>query len=615
MSKIVLTILFISFSLNLSAQKISGELKKWHKITLDLEGPQSSELAQPNPFTYYRLDVTFTHESGYPILTIPGFYATDGDAQNTSAKSGNIWRVHIAPEKTGKWNYLVSFKAGEGIVLKEGGVSAGYMDGKKGSFEIDNSDKPTTDNRGKGRLDYVGTRYLQYQETKEFMLKAGADSPENMLHYTEFDGTLDGYGKLGKDYLQLMKDWQPHAQDFEPSMEKFTWKNGKGKNIMGAINYLATKGMNAFSFLTFSVDGDDGCVHPYLVKSDSVFIKASKESKAWEKALIHDRFDVSKLAQWDQVFEYSETKGMFLHFKTFENENASTMGKDYLTDDRKLYYRELIARFGHHLALNWNLSEETNVDVSVIKSTAAFIRNLDAYKHHVVQHTFPPQHGKNKIEKPNYNYYYYNLVGFQSELTGASLQLHKIDIHEEVKKWIELSEQTGKPWVICNDEQGYATDGITVDATHPSYTGKIEDNLDEIRGNVLWATLMAGGMGLEYYYGYNCETNDLNNQDHRSREKKYEEAKISLDFFRKLPFTEMKSMDELTENKKDFVFGKKDSLYAIYIPKNENVSLMLNGNWNIQWINPKNGEMGAKKKFMNQLTKPNTSDWVALISK
>jgi hypothetical protein len=228
---LIFCFLFLSISTAFS-QKISGELKKWHKITIDFEGPQTSELAQPNPFTYYRLDVTFIHESGSPVLTIPGFYAADGNAQNTSSNAGNIWRVHFSPEKTGKWNYTVSFKAGENIALKDGGVSAGFMDGQKGSIQVGDSDKKLPDNRVKGRLNYVGTRYLQYQETKEFMLKAGADSPENMLHYSEFDGTLDGYGKLGKDYLQLMKDWQPHSQDAEPATENYTWKAGKGKNIL-----------------------------------------------------------------------------------------------------------------------------------------------------------------------------------------------------------------------------------------------------------------------------------------------------------------------------------------------------------------------------------------------
>ena len=44
-----------------SAATISGELKQWHKVTLDFEGPASSETADPNPFMDYRLDVTFHH--------------------------------------------------------------------------------------------------------------------------------------------------------------------------------------------------------------------------------------------------------------------------------------------------------------------------------------------------------------------------------------------------------------------------------------------------------------------------------------------------------------------------------------------------------------------------
>lgn len=613
----LLCFLFLTFTLNANAQKIGGELKKWHKVTLEFEGPHTSELAQPNPFTYFRLDVTFTHESGAPVMVVPGYYAADGKAANSSATSGNIWRVHFSPPKPGKWKYAVSFKAGENVALQEGGLSSGFMDGKKGAFEVESSDKVQPDNRAKGRLQYVGKRYLQFAETGEYFLKIGADSPENMLHYADFDGTLDGYGKLGKEYLQLMKTWEPHAQDVEAGSSQFTWKNGKGKNIMGAINYLHQKGQNAFSFLTFSVDGDDGCVYPHLVKNDSLFVTASKESKAWEKALLHDRFDCSKLDQWEQVFAYAETKGMFLHFKTFENESASTMGKKELTNERKLYYRELIARFGHHLALNWNLSEETNVDVAVIRKTAAYIRQLDPYKNHVVQHTFPPHHNKNTVEQPNYDYYYLNLVGQQSELTGASLQLEKSVTHEEVKRWVMLSEQSGKPWVVCNDEQGYANDGVTVDADHPLYKALKPDNADEIRQKVLWATFLAGGAGVEYYYGYQCETNDLNAQDHRTRARKYEQAKIALDFMKQLPIVEMKSMDEITSNPDDYVFGKANQTYVVYLPKGGSTAINLPKNqWTVQWFNPRTGAtLTSQKLTNNQLNAPDDKDWVALISK
>jgi Domain of unknown function (DUF5060) len=71
--------------------KISGELKKWHRITLLFEGPNTSEDATPNSFSDYRLDVTFT--KGARKFVVPGFYAADGKAGETSATMGNQWRV------------------------------------------------------------------------------------------------------------------------------------------------------------------------------------------------------------------------------------------------------------------------------------------------------------------------------------------------------------------------------------------------------------------------------------------------------------------------------------------------------------------------------------------
>ena len=35
--------------------------------------------------------------------TVPGFFAADGKAAETSAKAGNQWRAHFAPDETGEW--------------------------------------------------------------------------------------------------------------------------------------------------------------------------------------------------------------------------------------------------------------------------------------------------------------------------------------------------------------------------------------------------------------------------------------------------------------------------------------------------------------------------------
>ena len=82
-----------------SGGQISGELKTWHKVTITFDGPQTSERAEPNPFTDYRLNVTFS--KGEKTFLVPGYYAADGDAANTGADSGNKWRVHFAPSEPG----------------------------------------------------------------------------------------------------------------------------------------------------------------------------------------------------------------------------------------------------------------------------------------------------------------------------------------------------------------------------------------------------------------------------------------------------------------------------------------------------------------------------------
>ena len=87
------TLVSAAWSQYVSGGQISGELKKWHTVTLTFEGPETSETADPNPFLYYRLNVTFTHQPSGKSYLVPGYYATDGDAANTSADSGNKWRV------------------------------------------------------------------------------------------------------------------------------------------------------------------------------------------------------------------------------------------------------------------------------------------------------------------------------------------------------------------------------------------------------------------------------------------------------------------------------------------------------------------------------------------
>ena len=84
-----------------SSGSVEGELKKWHPITITFEGPEVSETDAYNPFLGYRLNVVFRHESGESAYAVPGYFAADGNASETSATSGNKWRVHLLRTERG----------------------------------------------------------------------------------------------------------------------------------------------------------------------------------------------------------------------------------------------------------------------------------------------------------------------------------------------------------------------------------------------------------------------------------------------------------------------------------------------------------------------------------
>ncbi len=102
---------------------ISGELKKWHRVTVTFDGPETSETDSVNPFLDYRMLVTFRHHDKRYL--VPGFYAADGNAAETGAESGNKWRVHFCPDEEGTWQYKVSYRKGINIAVNEDPMAGG----------------------------------------------------------------------------------------------------------------------------------------------------------------------------------------------------------------------------------------------------------------------------------------------------------------------------------------------------------------------------------------------------------------------------------------------------------------------------------------------------------
>ena len=575
-----------------SAVVVSGELKQWHDVVLTFDGPMAGERGQTNPFLDCRLNVTFAQ--GEKKYVVPGYFAADGDAGQTGAKTGNRWRAHFLPPEPGPWTYTASFRYGADVAvdLSETAGKPAYFDGTTGSFTIEPTDKTGRDFRAQGLLRYVGQRYLQFAGTKTYFLKGGADSPENFLAYADFDDTYDtdGLNREGEAAGgKFIHTYHPHVEDWRPGDP--TWRDGKGKGIIGALNYLASKGMNSVYFLTYNLDGGDG-----------------KDVWMWTDPVERYRFDCSKLDQWEIVFSHMDKLGLMLHVVTQETENDQGLDEGDLGIQRKLYYRELIARFAHHPALVWNLGEENTNTPEQRKAFAKYIHDLDPYDHPVVCHTFPGQ----------YNQVYEPLLGYEW-FEGPSLQTN--DTHAQTLKWVTLSGQAGRQWFVCLDEIGPANTGVKPD----------KDDLwhDEARIQHLWGNLMAGGAGVEWYFGYNYTNNDLNCESWHSRDHMWEMTRYALEFFHmRLPFASMAPHDELTTAQDDWCLAEPGNVYAIYLPKGGAPQLDLGestASFEVQWFNPRRGGSlqtgtislvtGPGKAFIGQPLVDTDRDWVALVER
>jgi hypothetical protein len=597
--------LFVACSQDTSNKiTIKGELKQWHKITFTIPGPETAEYAKINPFLDYRLEVTFTN--GEQSITVPGFFAADGNAAETSAKEGNTWMVRFRPDKTGTWEYKVWFREGKNIAVAENpdfGTQVG-ADGQTGSFDVEGSDKTGDDFRAKGRLEYVGQRYLRFSDNGEWWIKNGADSPENFLAYADFDQTYR-YGEQAIERegeanpKENIHHYEPHLKDWKEGDP--VWQGDKGKSIIGAVNYLASKGVNSQYMLTMNIIGDGKDVWPYSDHNERY------------------RFDCSKLDQWEIVFDHMQSLGMMLHFVLQETENECLLDMGYTEVQRKVYLRELAARFGHHLAVTWNLGEENGpAEWTPIgqttrqkKDMASFIRSVNPYPSFVVLHTHANDEKQDEYLIP--------LLDFEN-LDGPSLQIgNPYRINERVKTWITRSSGTKKPWVVCLDELGHHGVGIMPDSHDADH--------DTVRNHALWGALMAGAGGVEWYFGYRYPHNDLMLEDFRSRDIWWDQSAIATRFFTEnLPFHKMHSNNQLLEGVQGYCLANPGEIYVVYLSSaagQAKLTLENNRAYTIQWFNPKKGgtltegtiktAKGPGKILLGQPPQDANADWVAVV--
>ena len=608
--RFLLLLVFLTFTIGGCKTEIAdqnyvleGSLKKWQPVTITFDGPNVSETDSLNPFLNYGLWVNFTN--GEESYSVPGYYAADGDAANTSGESGNKWRAKFAPDREGTWEFEAHLAEGTNI-----GIALNPLEEKKkaiwkssGSFEISPADSMANGFYNTGRLQYVGKHYLEEGETGKAFLKNGVGSPETFLAYHEFDGTFKKEGAYTPTLNNGLHEYPTHKNDWKNG--DITWGDGKGKAIIGALNYLSAKGMNSLYFLTMNEHGDGDNVWPWIAPDEQT------------------RYDVSKLAQWNKVFTHMDELGMAMNVFTQETENDTILNKGELGLERKLYYKELVARFGHHLGVVWNLGEETNRTSEQLKSYASFIRSIDPYNHPIAVHNHVRVTGKSMEGRPldPIKETLTPLLGYKDFEIPSLQMFDTTEVHVEVKKWLDLSKKKKKPWVVYLDEIGHWDIGITTDTA-------ANNNYAMVMRTSLWGSLMAGGAGTSWYFGgLDIPNNDMAAEDFRARDQWWTISNNARSFFvDHLPFWEMQNQDELLSNKKAFCFAKKDEIYAVYLPKGEVTDLKIgDGAFTIAFYDPKEGgKLYDKQNEGWKITKPNSvslsayngqtkKDWVIVI--
>ncbi|MGD9649045.1 MAG: DUF5060 domain-containing protein [Pirellulales bacterium] len=592
--------------------RIDGRSTAWHPLTFSFVGPEATETdSGPNPFLDLRLQVTFIGPAQQRFV-VPGFF--DGDGAGSAR--GNVWCVRFSPDAPGTWHYAAEFRRGSQVAIdldaRAGEPLTEFT--TAGTFDVAPRDSNAPGFLKWGRLDYVGGHYLKFVDGP-YWLRGGTDEPENLLAYAGFDRTPPHH-----KYAAHETDWREGDPD---------WGDGRGRAIIGALNYLASRQVNSIYFLTINVGGDGKDVWPW---SSSDISGGSPGGSSGKARTINPRgsadndnlhFDTGKLRQWEIVFDHAQRLGIFLHFVFSEAEAANKRELDdgELGPERKLYYREMIARFGHHLALQWNLCEEYNLDFNFeperMRAFADYVRAVDPYDHPVTVHS-----AGDPVEALRFTF-------GDERFSMTSIQLNQRPIHEVAEALRAATRQAGRPLPISLDE-------FTLDRGQRASHIPVDD-AEGHRREKIWPTYFSGGQ-IEFILDDLLETDSFKTSQ---RDQLWRYLAIARRFVEEnLPFWEMEPADELSRDAGTIelgvgrgrkaplgpqVFVKRGEVYAVYLPTASKTGALdlgdMPGAATQRWFNPRTGEFAGEPRPVTggssiDLGPPPSDpgeDWVVLI--
>ncbi len=573
--------------------QVLGERRQWHRVEVRCSGPSASETSS-GTFTDLRMNVTFT--AGTTSLVIPGHFAADGNAGESGARTGTTWRAYFMPPSTGVWSFAVSMRSGAGIAVNpaaNAGAPVAGLNGVSGTFTVSASNKSGRDLRGQGLLQHrSGERYLRFAGNGMAFVEGGVDSPENLFGYSGFDNTVKNSNV--SSCKGILHDFQPHFADWRAGDP--TWGGGRGKSLIGLINYLASTGVSSVYLVPMSVNGDGCDAHPWTDYNGN-----------------RRAFDVSKLDQWEVAFSHMTRSGLLIHFVTQETENDQLLNGGDLGLERRLYYREIISRFGHHPALQWNLGEENTNTAAQVKEFAAYIKAVDPYDHPVVMHTYPNEHAR-----------YDALLGDPS-FNGPTLQFGDIPesasggLYGLTLELIAESRAAGRTWFVTATEASGAqgpTPGSAVSKRQRVYW--------------MWANVMAGGAGIEWYLknAGSGHAYDLAVENLREFDAHWRQTSHLVRFFRDLvqgagvDLEDLAPANNLTAITSDWVLAAPGQAYVVFLRDGGSVSLSVTGGgtYDVTWFDPRTGAttsrpavQGSGVQSLGAPPADTTQDWVVFV--
>jgi len=572
-----------------AAASLTGALIAWQPLQLDVVGPVARESdTSPNPFLDIRLDVTFTSPAGENFV-VPGFFAGNG----LGIGVGTIWRTRFTPIEPGNWQYSARLLSGTNVSVADQVDEFDVITPAQstGEFLIAPADKTAAGFLGTGRLAYAGEHYLKFSDGT-YWLKGGVDSPENFFGFAGFDNTVNQAGGVGEAQMPMgVHHYAEHVAHWQSGDPLFTSEDTgiDSKGIVGAVNYLASEGINSMYFLLMNLGGDGRETYPFVGATGSDYDNT--------------HYDISKLHQWNVVLQHMQNKAVAAHLVLGEQEqeNKNWLDGGELGTQRKLYYREMVARFAYLNAVKWNLSEESRYGNERHIAFGNALRRYDWAEHPIAVHSF--------VDDPAIAYD--ALLG-NDLFTISSIQFSPENADEFTETWRDKSKAAGVPWVIDMDEVG------------PGNTGLTESNADKLRREVLYPVYFSGG-NVEWYFGF--QGADIRTENFRTREPMYQYMRYARELIEQhLPFWEMQPDDSalIGGDSNDQVFAKPGDTYAIYLNSGNREPRLqvLAGDYTLRWFNPRNGEFDTDINSVSgtQISigpAPNElqEDWVVLIKR